>query len=72
MPRLKHFYPYNGEPLTWCRYGCGRQIYFVPTGKGASMPVDFETKETHFANCPKLKEARKHQHPKKSERRIIT
>ena len=62
MPRQHVLYQYNGEPLSWCRYGCGRQIYFVPTGR-SSMPVDFETKETHFAHCPKYAELRK-QNPK--------
>lgn len=34
-------------------------IYFVETKSGRPMPVDFETKETHFAHCPKYAEYRK-------------
>ena len=58
MPREKTTYPYNDEPRSLCRFGCGRMIYFVETKKVRPMPVDYETKETHFAHCPKYAEYR--------------
>jgi len=58
MPHEKRVYPYNNEPLVQCRFGCGRIIFFVSTSKSHTMPVDFVTKEPHFAHCPPYLEAR--------------
>ena len=66
--REHKLYEYKGEPLSYCRYGCGRQIFFVPTEKSV-MPVDFETKETHFGHCPKYAELRKNNPPKRRRKK---
>ena len=55
MPIIK--YEYNGERITTCK--CGRPIYFVKMKSGRPMPVDYETRETHFAHCPDGNQFRK-------------
>ena len=47
----------NGERITKCK--CGRPIYFIKTRTGKKMPVDYESRETHFAHCPDAGEFRK-------------
>lgn len=66
MPRQVVEYEHKGEPLSLCRFGCGRRIFFVTTAKGRPMPVDYETKQTHFANCPKYAEIRERQRKRKA------
>lgn len=59
---------YLKPPLT-CK-GCGREIVFLPTKNGKSIPVDYASYDndavfdprfhtSHFATCPKAKEFRK-------------
>lgn len=60
MPRRKITFMYSGETLRRCKEpGCGRLIFFVRTESGRMMPVDYETKESHFAHCIKAKQFRK-------------
>lgn len=56
--RSKITFPYSGEALTQ-RGKCKETIYFVKTATGKTMPVNFETKESHFADCPAAAEFRR-------------
>lgn len=59
MPeRKKITYPYSGEQLTKCGK-CNATIFFVETAKGKPMPVNYETRESHFADCPAAAQFRK-------------
>lgn len=51
-------FPYSGESLTQCGK-CKATIFFVKTATGKTMPVNFETKESHFADCPAAAQFRK-------------
>lgn len=53
MPdRKKITYPYSGETVKQC-LSCEAMIYFYRNPKSQKlMPVSFETKESHFADCP--------------------
>ena len=41
-----------------CR-SCGKAIAWVITAKGKKMPVELDTKESHFAHCPAAEKWRK-------------
>lgn len=56
--RKKITFDYAGEPLTKCPK-CDATIFFVKTKTGKTMPVNFETKESHFADCPAAASFRK-------------
>lgn len=54
----KTTYPYSGEKCRPCK-ACGRTIYFYAHPSGKMIPVNFKTKETHFADCPAANKFRK-------------
>ncbi len=58
VDRKRITFNYAGEPLTKCSK-CNATIFFVKTKTGKTMPVNFETKESHFADCPAAAEFRK-------------
>ena len=51
MPEKKKItYPYNGETLQKCNK-CGKTISFHMTKNKKFMPVNYETREPHWADC---------------------
>jgi hypothetical protein len=55
----KIIYEYSGEPVVTCR-SCPCQIFFprnLQTGK--AMPVECESLEPHWGNCPGAAKFRK-------------
>jgi hypothetical protein len=58
VERKKILWQYKGEKVVPCR-SCGKDIFFVKTKKGKFLPVNRETLEAHFTDCPEAKEWRK-------------
>lgn len=58
MERKKITFEYNSEPIRFCR-SCGKTIFWKKMSSGASMPVEIDTKESHFAHCPNADHHRK-------------
>ena len=56
--RKKITFEYEGQPIGKCAK-CDAIIFFITTPKGKSMPVNYETKESHFADCPAAAQFRK-------------
>ncbi len=56
--RKKIKFEYSGEPLQKCGK-CDAIIFFVTTTSGKGMPVNKETLESHFADCPAAKQFRR-------------
>lgn len=56
--RKKITFEYAGQPLQKCGK-CNATIFFVTTTTGKQMPVNKETLESHFADCPAAKQFRK-------------
>lgn len=46
-------YPYKGELTRPCM--CGQMIYFVYMPSGKAMPVNYNTRLSHFIDCPMAK-----------------
>lgn len=54
----KVIYPYSDEKIFRCR-SCPKRIYFYVLPSGKKMPVNFETNESHFIDCPGANKLRK-------------
>jgi hypothetical protein len=51
-------YEHNGEVVSPCR-ACGTPIWFFKTKLGKFLPINRETGEPHFADCPSANDFRK-------------
>ena len=56
--RKPTIYPYQGERVKQCKF-CPVMIYWRKMDSGKNMPVERDTYEPHWGNCPGASKARK-------------